>query len=311
MDSKMESSHRNVIIVGSGPAGWSAAIYAARAGLNPLVITGLSIGGQMTITGDVENYPGFPKAVQGTALMTDMEEQAVACGAEIEYDVIKDIDVSKRPFKLVGELSEWTADAVIIATGATARWLGISGESEYQGRGVSACATCDGPFFKGKVVAVVGGGNSAVEEAVHLANLCETVYIIHRKDRFSAEKILCERISKLENVKYFWNSTVKSILGNDVVERLSIESDGVPFELAVDGIFVAIGHDPATSFLKGKVDLDSNGYVVVKPGRTYTSVSGIFAAGDVADPVYRQAVTSAGMGCMAALDAERWLRETA
>ncbi len=300
-------NHRRLIIIGSGPAGWTAAIYAARAGLKPLVVTGLTIGGQMTITGDVENYPGFVEPVQGPDLMQSIEAQAVACGAEVEYDVIVDIDTATRPFKLVGEISQWSADAVIIATGAQARWLGVPGEQEFQGRGVSACATCDGPFFKGKTVAVVGGGNSAVEEAIHLSGLCDHVFLIHRKWTLSAENILCKRIARLENVTFIWNSRVAAIRGNDFVDHVEVESEGVVSELVVDGVFVAIGHDPATAFLKGKIDLDSSGYIVVEPGRTLTSVEGVFAAGDVADPIYRQAITSAGMGCMAALDAERWL----
>lgn len=304
-------NHRKVIIIGSGPAGWTAAIYAARAGLNPLVITGSSVGGQMTITGDVENYPGFPHPVTGPDLMNDMEAQAVSCGAEVEYDVINDVDFSSRPFKLVGEIGDWTADAVIIATGATARWLGVEGESQYHGNGVSACATCDGPFFKGKTVAVVGGGNTAAEEAIHLAGLCEKVYLIHRRSELKAEKILCERISQLDNVEFIWNSTLESIHGNQTVTHVKIASIDSPndnMELSVNGVFIAIGHDPATAFIRDKISIDTNGYIIVKPGRTSTNVDGVFAAGDVADPHYRQAVTSAAMGCMAALDAERWLR---
>lgn len=304
-------NHRKIIIIGSGPAGWTAAIYAARAGLAPLVITGSSVGGQMTITGDVENYPGFAEPVHGPALMEDMEAQAVACGADIEYDVINDVDFSSRPFSLSGEGGTWTADAVIIATGATARWLGVDGESQFHGNGVSACATCDGPFFKGKTVAVIGGGNTAAEEAIHLAGLCEKVYLIHRKAELKAEKILCERISRLENVEFIWNSKLDSIHGDQTVSHVKIASaqDGeVVRELNVNGVFVAIGHDPATAFLNGKLKTDSAGYIVVEPGRTRTNVDGVFAAGDVADPHYRQAVTSAAMGCMAALDAEKWLR---
>lgn len=302
-------NHRRLIIIGSGPAGWTAAIYAARAGLKPLVVTGLTIGGQMTITGDVENYPGFAETVQGPALMERMEAQAISCGADVEYDIVTEIDVSGRPFVLKGELSAWSADAVIIATGASARWLGVDGEAEFQGRGVSACATCDGPFFRGKRVAVIGGGNTAVEEAIHLASLCEKVYVIHRRYEFTAERILCERISKLENVEFMWGAKVAAILGDTQVNRLKVELGNEEVTLEVDGVFVAIGHDPATKILQGKIDLDSAGYVLVKPGRTMTSVPGVFAAGDVADPVYRQAVTSAAMGCMAALDAERWISE--
>lgn len=304
-------NHRKLIIIGSGPAGWTAAIYAARAGLNPLVITGMSVGGQMTITGDVENYPGFAQPVNGQALMAAMEAQAVACGAEIEYDIVNDVDFSARPFTLTSEGVTWTADAVIVATGATARWLGVEGESQYHGNGVSACATCDGPFFKGQTVAVVGGGNTAAEEAIHLAGLCKKVYLIHRRDQLKAEKILCERISRLENIEFVWNAKLDSIHGDRTVTHVRVaptEGGGEVRELAVNGVFVAIGHDPATGFLKGKISTDSSGYVLVEPGRTKTSVEGVFAAGDVADPHYRQAVTSAAMGCMAALDAEKWLR---
>jgi thioredoxin reductase (NADPH) len=304
-------NHRQIIIIGSGPAGWTAAIYAARAGLKPLVITGMSVGGQMTITGDVENYPGFAHPVSGPALMEDMETQAVACGAEIEYDLIKDVDYSERPFTLIGDGGTWTADAVIVATGATARWLGVEGETQFQGNGVSACATCDGPFFKGQTVAVIGGGNTAAEEAIHLSGLCEKVYLIHRRDELKAEKILCERISRLDNVEFIWNSKLDSIHGEQSVTHVRVASslgDNEVRELSVNGVFVAIGHDPATTFLNGKINTDSAGYVLVEPGRTRTNVEGVFAAGDVADPHYRQAVTSAAMGCMAALDAERWLR---
>jgi thioredoxin reductase (NADPH) len=270
----------------------------------------------MTTTGDVENYPGFAEPVQGMQLVNDMQAQAEACGAEIEYDVITNIDVENRPFRLIGEISEWTADAVIIATGATARWLGVPGEEQFRGNGgVSACATCDGPFYKGKKVAVIGGGNTAVEEAIHLAGLCEEVHLIHRREYLTAEKVLMERISRLQNVFFHWNSKVTSIGSEsetgqsvDHVMIAGVVANAVE-KLSVEGVFVAIGHDPATSVFNGKIDLDSAGYVQVQPGRTHTSVKGVFAAGDVADPHYRQAVTAAGMGCMAALDAERYLGE--
>ncbi len=308
--------HRRIIIIGSGPAGYTAAIYAARAGHQPLIITGGAPGGQMTTTGDVENYPGFAEPVQGFQLVTDMQAQAEKCGAQIEYDVIVDIDVEARPFRLKGEIGEWTADTIIIATGATARWLGVPGEAEFRGSGgVSACATCDGPFYKGKIVAVVGGGNTAVEEAIHLAGLCKEVHLIHRRDYLSAEKVLIERISRLPNVIFHWRCQINSIGSEsengkfvDHVNIVKVADDSMT-KLVVDGVFVAIGHDPATTVLNGKVELDSAGYVKVAPGRTQTNVPGIFAAGDVADPHYRQAVTAAGMGCMAALDAERYLGE--
>lgn len=309
------AEHRRLIIIGSGPAGYTAAIYAARAGHSPLIVTGVDVGGQMTTTLEVENYPGFVEPVLGPKLLEDMQTQALACGAEIEYDRIVDIDVETRPFRLTGELGSWTADAVIVATGATARWLGAPGEAEFRNKGVSACATCDGPFYKGKKVAVVGGGNTAVEEAIHLAGLCAEVHLIHRRDSLTAEKVLIERISRLPNVNFHWNCEIAEIAGSDGltggVTHVMVANHlrNITEKIEVEGVFVAIGHDPATGVFKGKIDLDSSGYILVTPGRTATSVAGIFAAGDVADPNYRQAVTAAGMGCMAALDAERYLGE--
>lgn len=309
--------HRKLIIIGSGTAGWTAAIYAARAGLNPLVIAGLTRGGQMLIAGEVENFPGFEEAVDGPELMDQMEKQALRVGAEAEDDIVKDIDVTARPFRITCEFSEWTADAIIIATGATARWLGIPGEEEFQGNGVSACATCDGFFFKGQTVAVVGGGNSAAEEALYLANICERVHLIHRRNELRAERILQDRIARQPNIIFHGERVVNSIHGSDEntsgITHLTLSStiDGETESLKVDGLFVAIGHDPATEFLKGKLDLDSNGYIATFPGGVRTSVPGIFAAGDVADPHYRQAVTAAGFGCMAALETQRYLAETA
>jgi thioredoxin reductase (NADPH) len=316
MSTEVSVEHRRIIIVGSGPAGYTAAIYAARAGHKPLIITGGAPGGQMTTTGDVENYPGFAEPVQGTRLVDEMQSQAEACGAEIEYDIITDIDIETRPFRLTGEIGEWTADAVIIATGATARWLGVPGEAEFRGHGgVSACATCDGPFYKGKTVAVVGGGNTAVEEAIHLSGLCKEVHLIHRRGQLTAEKVLIERILRLPNIIYHWNSQINYI-GSESENSMSVDHVSIVGvvdtwikKIAVEGVFIAIGHDPATAVFKGKIDLDSAGYVKVVPGRTQTNVPGVFAAGDVADPHYRQAVTAAGMGCMAALDAERYLGE--
>ncbi|NTF17179.1 thioredoxin-disulfide reductase [Agrobacterium rubi] len=309
--------HKQLIIIGSGAAGWTAAIYAARAGLEPLVIAGLNRGGQMLIAGEVENFPGFEEAVDGPELMDQMEKQALRVGAEAEDDIVNDIDVTSRPFRITCEFSEWTADAVIIATGATARWLGVPGEEEFQGQGVSACATCDGYFFKGQTVAVVGGGNTAAEEALYLSNICETVHLIHRRNELRAERILQDRISKQKNIFFHGERVVKEVHGggskSSGITHLTLEStiDGGTESLEVDGLFVAIGHDPATKAFEGKIDLDSNGYIATLNGGVKTSVPGIFAAGDVADPHYRQAVTAAGFGCMAALDVQRWLAETA
>lgn len=302
-----------VIIVGSGAAGWTAAIYAARAGLSPLVIAGEQLGGQMTIAGDVENYPGFEVGIDGQELMVKMQEQALRFGTRFQSDIITSVDFDQSPFRLHGETTQYLTESVVIATGATARWLGVDGEQRYLGRGVSACATCDGFFYRGKQVAVVGGGNTAVEEALYLSGICETVHLIHRRDSLRAEKILLDRLSKRENIIYHWNSVVEKICGGDrFVDPMShielrILDSGVIRELPVDGLFVAIGHDPATSVFKGKIDLDSAGYVLVEPGTAKTSVDGVFAAGDVADSKYRQAITAAGMGCMAALEIEKWL----
>lgn len=309
--------HRKLIIIGSGAAGWTAAIYAARAGLKPLVIAGLKRGGQMLIAGEVENFPGFEDVIDGPELMDRMEKQAIRVGAEVEDDIVKDIDVSAHPFKLVGEFAEWTADSIIIATGATAKWLGIPGEEEYQGRGVSACATCDGFFFSGKKVAVVGGGNTAAEEALYLANICEEVHLIHRRNELRAERILQDRIARTGNIFFHGESVVNEIHGGssktDGITHVSLVStvDGKAESLEIDGLFVAIGHDPATKPFVGKIDLDSNGYIVAFKSGVHTSVPGVFAAGDVADPRYRQAVTAAGFGCMAALEVQTWLAERA
>jgi len=302
-----------LVIIGSGAAGWTAAIYAARAGLAPVVLTGTQHGGQMTIAGEVENYPGFEAGVDGPKLMEQMAAQAMRFGARIVSDTVVSVDFSRRPFELLGEEGAWAADCVIVATGATARWLGIPGESRYMGRGVSACATCDGYFYRGREVVVVGGGNTAAEEAIHLAGICSKVHLVHRRGEMKAERILRERLARLGNVAYHWNSRLVEVHGGngvmDPVTHAEIESlaDGSRTRLPVDGVFVAIGHDPATGPFKGHLQLDDAGYIKVRPGTTDTGIPGVFAAGDVADPVYRQAVTAAGMGCMAALDAERWL----
>jgi len=304
-----------LIIIGSGAAGWTAAIYAARAGLDPLVICGEQTGGQMTIAGEVENFPGFDTSVDGAELMAKMSVQAMRFGTRVISDVVRDVDFSSRPLLLHGEQETYDADAVIIATGATARWLGIPGEKRYMGRGVSACATCDGYFYRGKDVAVIGGGNTAVEEALHLSGICRTVHLVHRRGTLRAEKILQDRIRRRGNVIFHWNTTPVEIVGGsgvvDPVEALIVQSveTGTNRKLDVEGVFVAIGHDPASNPFAGNIEIDSRGYIKTFPGTTKTNVPGVFAAGDVADPLYRQAVTAAGSGCMAALDAERFLHD--
>lgn len=303
----------NLIIIGSGAAGWTAAIYAARAGLKPLLITGEQLGGQMTIAGSVENFPGFPEAVDGPSLMESMGQQALAVGTRIENDLIMGVDFTGKPLILRGDVRDYQAKAVIIATGATARWLGVEGEETYRGRGVSACATCDGYFYRGQSVAVVGGGNTAVEEALYLSSICKEVHFIHRRDSLKAERILQERLKGRKNIIYHWNSVVKEVAGGsgvmDPITHIVIDQvdGGSRRNLNVDGMFVAIGHDPMTAPFHGQVDLDDYGYIAVSPGSTRTAIPGVYAAGDVADRHYRQAVTAAAMGCMAALDVEKWL----
>lgn len=302
-----------MLILGSGPAGLSAAIYGARAGLKPLVIHGIQPGGQLTITTDVENYPGFRDVIQGPWLMQEMQAQAEHVGAETVYDIITGVDLSQRPFRLTGDSGTvYEGDVLIIATGAQARWLGLDSESRLQGKGVSACATCDGFFYRGKKVAVIGGGNTAVEEALYLTNHSDDVTLIHRRDQLRAEKILQDRLFANPRIKVLWNKAVEQFIGAGDPEGLvAIElRDTVTGELGrldVDGGFVAIGHQPATALFQGHVALDRDGYIIVEPGTTRTNVPGVFAAGDVADKVYRQAVTAAGLGCMAALDAEKFL----
>jgi thioredoxin reductase (NADPH) len=310
----MTEHHEHMIIIGTGSAGLTAAIYAARANIKPLVIAGLQPGGQLTITTDVENYPGFAEAIQGPWLMEQMQQQAEHVGARVAYDLVASVDFSQRPFRLFMDSGDtYLADTVVISTGAQARWLGLESEKTYNGKGVSACATCDGFFYRGKKVAVVGGGNTAVEEALYLSNLCESVTLIHRRDHLRAEKVMQERLDKTANINIIWNHVVEEVLGDDAPMggvtgvRLQSTIDQTTQELAVDGLFVAIGHDPATAPFRGHIDLDDEGYIVVAPGRTQTSVEGVFAAGDCVDKIYRQAVTAAGMGCMAALDAEKWL----
>ncbi|MES2728488.1 MAG: thioredoxin-disulfide reductase [Pseudomonadota bacterium] len=312
-----EISRTKVLIIGSGPAGYTAAIYAARANLKPILVQGMEPGGQLMITTDVENFPGFADPIQGPWLMEQMKAQALHVGTQLEHDMIVDLDVSKRPFTVRAESGRiYQADTVILCTGAKARWLGLPDEQKFRGLGVSACATCDGFFFRGKDVAVVGGGNSAVEEALFLTNFAKTVTLIHRRDSLRAEKIAQDRLFANPKVKTIWNHTVEGILGHGNNEdgvpgmtglRLKDVQSGAVQELAVEGMFVAIGHDPATDLVKGKVQIDVDGYVITAPESTATSVPGLFAAGDVKDKVWRQAVTAAGMGCMAALEADRFL----
>jgi thioredoxin reductase (NADPH) len=307
--------HRTrLLILGAGPAGYTAAIYGARAGLGPLVVAGLQPGGQLTLTTDVENYPGFAQPIQGPWLMEQMQAQAEHVGATIAQDVIVRADLSRRPFRCEGDSGAlYEGDALVIATGAQARWLGIPGEKELSGFGVSACATCDGFFFRGKEVAVIGGGNTAVEEALYLANLAKGVTLIHRRDALRAEKILQQRLFARENIRVLWDTVAERVLASEgkirAVRGLALRNvkTGEASELAVDGVFVAIGHDPATALFRGQLDMDAEGYIRTTPGSTRTSVEGVFAAGDVQDKVFRQAVTAAGTGCMAALEAEKWL----
>ncbi len=308
------TTHRTrVLIIGAGPAGYTAAIYAARASLEPMLVAGLQPGGQLTITTDVENYPGFAEAIQGPWLMEQMQKQAEHVGTRVAYDIITRVDFSRRPFRCEADSGDiYIADAVIIATGAQARWLGLESEQRLQGFGVSACATCDGFFFRGKRVAVVGGGNTAVEEALYLANLASEVTLIHRRDSLRAEKILQRRLFAHPAIKVVWNAVIEEITaGTAPVSvdgvRLRDTTTGAETRLDLDGVFIAIGHSPTTAVFQGQVELDGEGYIVTAPGSTRTSVAGVFAAGDVQDKVWRQAVTAAGTGCMAALEVEKWL----
>ena len=313
----MTATHSTrMLILGSGPAGLSAAIYGARAGLAPIVVQGIQPGGQLTTTTDVENYPGFRDVIQGPWLLEEMQAQAEHVGAQMMWDTIVEIDLSQRPFRLVGDGGTvYVGDVLVIATGAQAKWLGLDSEKLLQGKGVSACATCDGFFYRGKKVAVIGGGNTAVEEALYLTNHSHDVTLIHRRDHFRAEKILQDRLFANEKIKVLWNKQVERFIdGGGVIGLVGIElRDTVTGELSridVDGGFVAIGHHPATELFRGHLELDEDSYLKVETGSTRTSVPGVFACGDVMDKIYRQAVTAAGTGCMAALDAERFLAET-
>lgn len=308
-----KNHHSKVLILGSGPAGYTAAIYAARANLAPMLVQGLQPGGQLSITTDVENYPGFAEAIQGPWLMEQMQAQAANVGTEILSDMVTEVDLKARPFRCTGDSGAvYTGDSLIISTGAQARWLGLESETRFRGLGVSACATCDGFFFRDKDIAVVGGGNSAVEEAIFLTNFARRVTLIHRRDTLRAEKIMQDRLFKNPKIEVLWNHAVVEVLGSDDPPGVSgvrarhVET-GETQDLTVDGLFIAIGHDPATQLFTGQLEMDSEGYIITKPDLTETSIPGVFAAGDVRDKVFRQAVTAAGMGCMAALEAERYL----
>jgi len=311
----LPNTHRTrLLILGAGPAGYTAAIYAARAGLQPLLVAGLQPGGQLTITTDVENYPGFAEPIQGPWLMDQFKAQAEHCGTRIIQDVVTRIDLAARPVRAEGDSGDtYLAESLVIATGAQARWLGVPGEAALSGFGVSACATCDGFFFRGKDVAVIGGGNTAVEEALYLANLAKSVTVIHRRDSFRAERILQDRLFAKPNVSVVWDTVVEEMLATEAkfralrAVRTRNLKTGEATERPFHGVFVAIGHDPATSLFRGQVGMDAEGYIVTEPGSTRTTLPGIFAAGDVQDRIYRQAVTAAGSGCMAALEAEKWL----
>ena len=309
----MTAKHTKLVVLGSGPAGYTAAIYAARAMLKPVVIQGVQPGGQMTITTDVENYPGFADVIQGPWRMEQMQAQAAHVGTEFVMDHIVRVDLSRRPFRLEGDSGDiYTCDALIIATGAQARWLGLPSEEKFKGHGVSACATCDGFFYKGKQVAVFGGGNTAVEEALFLTNFASKVTIVHRRDAFRAERIMQERLFKNPKIEVIWDSVLDEVTGSEdpkSVTGVSVKNvkTGKITRVPVDGVFVAIGHAPATELFKGQLEMKDSGYLVTEPDSTRTSIPGVFAAGDVKDDIFRQAVTAAGMGCMAALEAERYL----
>ena len=305
--------HTKVLILGSGSAGYTAAIYASRAMLKPILISGIEPGGQLSTTTDVENYPGFAGVIQGPWLMEQMKEQAKTVGTELIDDHIKEVKLNEKPFQAIGDNGQiYTADSLIISTGAQARWLNIKSEQEFRGFGVSACATCDGFFFKEKEVAVVGGGNAAVEEAMFLTKFASKVKLIHRRDKLRAEKLLQKKLMNNKKIEIIWDSVVEDVLGDKKPKSVkglkikNVKSNKVS-ELKTDGLFIAIGHDPATSLFKGQLDMDKDGYVVTKPDSTVTNIPGVFAAGDVKDKIFRQAVTAAGMGCMAALEAEKFL----
>ena len=305
--------HSKVLIIGSGPAGYTAAIYTARAMLKPILVHGAEPGGQMTTTTDVQNYPGYSDVIQGPWLMDQMKEQAKAVGTDMIQDHINKVDLSKKPFKAIGDSGqEYTADSIIISTGAQARWLNLKSEQKYRGFGVSGCATCDGFFFKDKEVAVIGGGNAAVEEAIFLTKFATKVKLIHRRNELRAEKMLQKKLKENKKIEIIWDSVLEEVLGNEKpkgVTGIKIKNvkTNKTTQLNVHGLFIAIGHDPATSLFKGQLDMDKEGYLITKPDSTQTNKPGVFAAGDVKDKIFRQAVTAAGMGCMSALEAEKFL----
>ena len=307
------AKHSKVLILGSGPAGYTAAIYAARAMLKPILVFGSEPGGQLTTTTDVENFPGYSKVIQGPWLMEEMKGQAKAVGTEMIQDHIKKVDLSKKPFEAIGDSGQvYTADSFIISTGAQARWLNLKSEQEFRGFGVSACATCDGFFFKDKTVAVVGGGNAAVEEAIFLTKFASKVQLIHRRNELRAEKLLQKKLMENKKIEIIWDSVVEEVIGDEEprnVKGLKIKNTKTNemSELKIDGLFIAIGHDPATSLFKDQLEMDNTGYLITKSDSTETNIPGVYAAGDVKDKIYRQAVTAAGMGCMAALEAEKYL----
>ncbi len=315
--SKQTTRHIRLLILGSGPAGYTAAVYAARANLNPVMITGIQPGGQLTTTTDVDNWPGDVEGLQGPALMERMQKHAERFDTEIVFDHINSADLSKRPFRLEGDAGSYTCDALIISTGASARYLGLDSESAFMGKGVSACATCDGFFYKGQKVAVIGGGNTAVEEALYLSNIAAEVTLVHRRDELRAEKILQEKLFEKEkngNIRIIWDHVLEEVLGDDsgvTGARLKNTRTEVTQDIEISGLFIAIGHDPNTGIFRGQLEMNDEGYIYIKSGQegnaTETSVKGVFAAGDVCDHVYRQAITSAGFGCMAALDADKYL----
>tara|TARA_A100001015_G_scaffold97803_1_gene108626 strand:+ start:1350 stop:2294 length:945 start_codon:yes stop_codon:yes gene_type:complete len=314
MNNKL-SKHTKVLIIGSGPAGYTAAIYAARALLKPIMVFGSEPGGQLTTTTDVENFPGFSKVIQGPWLMDEMKGQAEAVGTEMIQDHISKVDFSKKPFSAIGDSGQmYTADSIIISTGAQARWLNLKSEQEFRGFGVSACATCDGFFFKEKQVAVVGGGNAAVEEAIFLTKFASKVHLIHRRNELRAEKLLQKKLKSNKKIEIIWDSVVDEVLGNsepkgvNAVKIKNLKTNNIS-ELKVDGLFIAIGHDPATGLFKDQIKMDKEGYLITKADSTVTNIPGVFAAGDVKDKIFRQAVTAAGMGCMAALEAEKYLSQ--
>jgi thioredoxin reductase (NADPH) len=307
----MESEHRRVLIVGSGPAGYTAAIYSARAGLEPLMLAGLNFGGQLMITTEVENFPGYPDGVTGPLMMEELQKQAERFGTEVLLKDATSVDFSSRPFEVSTDRKRYTADTVIVATGASARWLGLDSETRLLNNGVSACATCDGALFRNKPMAVVGGGDTAMEEALFLTRFATRVTLIHRRGKLRASKVMQERALGHEKIEFAWHSEVDEILGDEFVTgvRLRDVRDGSTREIDVEAVFVAIGHQPTTALFEGQLEMDDTSYVKIEAGTTRTSVEGVFACGDVADPTYRQAVTAAGTGCMAAIDAERWLAE--